>query len=185
MSNNLCKELMQRRTKIGLPFLRSPARVSCANGRSSVDEELGNIVARLGGNQRTDVVVPARWIAQNGGSAWEYQFEHPIPGMMATMHSSELPYVFGWAQLSRDTGPGIFPAKYTAQDEELSEHVQQYWTNFARTGDPNGPALPEWPKVAAGKSNLLRFTNQSIIISTSPRTTICGAFAAEIEDKLR
>jgi Carboxylesterase family len=33
----------------------------------------------------------------------------------------------------------------------------RYWTNFARSGDPNGKGLPSWPAFTSTKSRILSF----------------------------
>ena len=60
------------------------------------------------------------------------------PGSFA-FHSDDIEYVFG----TLDTRPG---AVWRPEDRKLSEQMMSYWTNFARTGDPNGPGVPQWPK---------------------------------------
>jgi para-nitrobenzyl esterase len=60
------------------------------------------------------------------------------PGTFA-FHSDDIEYVFG----TLDTRPG---ETVRPEDRKLSEQMMGYWTNFAKTGDPNGPGLPPWPK---------------------------------------
>jgi para-nitrobenzyl esterase len=60
------------------------------------------------------------------------------PAGSDAFHSDEIEYVFG----TLDSRPG---STWRPEDRKLSDQMQQYWTNFARTGDPNSPGLPTWP----------------------------------------
>jgi para-nitrobenzyl esterase len=63
------------------------------------------------------------------------RFHTPAAG---TFHSDDIEYVFGTLDFRPE-------ARWRPEDRKLSEEFQTYWTNFARTGDPNGPGVPKWP----------------------------------------
>jgi para-nitrobenzyl esterase len=69
-----------------------------------------------------------------------------------TPHSEELPYVF--RQLREHNRPAPTP-----EDEALSKMLRTYWTNFAKTGDPNGVDLPQWPSFNESTPQMLHIAS--------------------------
>ncbi len=96
-----------------------------------------------------------RLVSERGNNAYVYFFTRPAPvfrlyvhedpdltgnggqRLFGAYHSGELAYVFDNLDLV-----GL---DWDAGDRALAEIVADYWVNFAATGDPNGPGLPEWP----------------------------------------
>jgi para-nitrobenzyl esterase len=64
-------------------------------------------------------------------------------------HATDVPYVFGNLPAKNGVSPN-------SQDLAVSATLQSYWTNFARTGDPNGAGLPSWPRYAGAGSQTMR-----------------------------
>jgi para-nitrobenzyl esterase len=46
---------------------------------------------------------------------------------------------------------------WTDEDRRLGDMLANYWTNFARTGDPNGPGLPRWPEYRTADRKVMHF----------------------------
>ena len=67
-----------------------------------------------------------------------------VPG---ACHGCELPFMFGTVrehpeyQRPKQHADNVL----TAEDLAWGDRFRAYWLNFAKTGDPNAPGLPEWP----------------------------------------
>jgi para-nitrobenzyl esterase len=103
-----------------------------------------------------------KWIelqAATGNSrVFRYQFDDAPPAAKGSTeptrgayHSAEIEFVF--EALASKNLP------WRPEDEKLSDLMSSYWTNFAKTGDPNGPGLPQWPAYSsAGKYEVMHLS---------------------------
>jgi len=73
----------------------------------------------------------------------------PFATMGVAGHGAELPYVFGYpprALFFVRTSPWK-----ALRHSQIADEMQSYWTNFAKTGDPNGDGLPVWAAFTSGE----------------------------------
>ncbi len=100
------------------------------------DPELGTAMAQWATDTqfRCGSVEELIWHTDAANPAYQYQFSLPVhgKGALGAPHGSEVQFVFG--ALPVPPGKGNF----TEADQLASAQMQEYWTNFAKTGDPNG-----------------------------------------------
>ena len=114
---------------------------------------------------------------------YSYHFEQSIPGKEAdgAAHSYELPYVFG-----NLLSEGPLAGGYTAADRTLSGTMMDYWTNFAKNGDPNGKSLPPWPTFNDASRPYMRLSGalpQGALPAAGLRREQCDLFAAKVASR--
>lgn len=104
---------------------------------------------------------PARFTAKAFAAknipAYVYLFSY-VPAAMrerfpiGAPHASEIPYVFNTLEARR--GADDTP---TPEDREVARMMNTYWANFAKTGNPNGSGLPEWPLYNPQSNEIIEF----------------------------
>jgi para-nitrobenzyl esterase len=125
--------------------------------------------AELAASLYTDRVFtePARFLARShaatGSPTFRYRFSYVPEAQRADGDGGqgrELQFVFGAEGVP---GAGMF----THRDREVSSLLRAYWTNFAKTGNPNGSGRPLW-ETSSVRERLLLISNAGISSSDDP-----------------
>ena len=100
---------------------------------------------------------PARFTAgiyaDKGDPSYIFLFSYVPASMKARMqygpgHGTDISFAFD--NLRAPNGGTVAP-----EDKEVARMMNGYWVNFAKTGNPNGNGLPEWPVYSSKKNQIL------------------------------
>ncbi|WP_417318731.1 carboxylesterase/lipase family protein [Emcibacter sp.] len=88
-----------------------------------------------------------------GQPSYLYLFSHSYPAAneanLEAFHASEVPFVFGSLKGTPEGWPAI---PDTEAERNISGAMLDYWTSFARDGQPTSGRGPDWTKFASGRA---------------------------------
>jgi para-nitrobenzyl esterase len=98
------------------------------------------------------------WARINASTSPQKTFFYCFSSKYGSGHGAELPFVFQYP----------FGAPWNDDQRDMGRKIAAYWTNFARTGDPNGRELPTWPEFNA-KTNPVMYIGEKFEAGTMPQ----------------
>lgn len=185
--------------EIGGPF------VSNANSKETLFASFGELEAEAkaafdpNGDKQFDEVItkfntdwvwgePARFTARafvaKGSPTYMYQFGFVPPAWRERArygagHGSEVSFVFNTLN-ARWGNPG----EATPEEKELARTINTYWANFAKTGNPNGKDVPNWPIYDTQKEEILDVDlNGKAIGKSDPRKARLNVIEKALKQK--
>lgn len=97
--------------------------------------------------------------AQGKAPVWLYEIDWVTPvdgGKWGSPHSMEHPFVFDNVALSAS-----MVGESVGEPQKLADQISPTWIAFARTGNPNNPAIPHWPAYTVPERTTMVFDTQS------------------------
>lgn len=95
----------------------------------------------------------ANMVSDQGLSVYVYRFERDLPDGdqldYGAFHTGEVPYAN--QNLNHVNRP------FEEEDHQLSVTMSTHWANFAKSGNPYGEGLPEWPKYSNLSKEIMIF----------------------------
>jgi para-nitrobenzyl esterase len=125
-------------------------------------------------------------VTRSGDDAWVYHFTQPTavfslyiperpefpdpngPRGMGAYHSGDLAYHFN--------NIGIVGLGWEDWDFRLADLITDYWVNFARTGNPNGPGVPDWPVYRRAADRIQEFGPSRVWTIKNPNRAALDLF---------
>lgn len=142
---------------------------------SAADQWLADVVFRC------PATTQAAWHRAAHHPSYEYELEHAIPGQEAqgAVHSADLPYVFGFYPKN-----GNISGNFGEIDYQLANLIQTYWTNFAKTGDPNAGSLPKWPEFGGSRTFIKFAQDGKVTTAEGLRLPQCDLYREVLKQRI-